>query len=115
MRFLTIALIGLASAPAFAQVDLKNPSTDIRKQCVAEAVEGNDVRAADGQTFYTCVGSTAKSWFDVSADEKVVHDKNGVFVARYYAETGYCAHQTEDSAGKPTSAYVCEVVVGKTP
>jgi hypothetical protein len=115
MRVLAIVLVGLATAPAVAQVDLKNPSTEIRRRCLAEAVENNDVRAGDGQTFYTCVGATAKNWFDVSADEKVVHDKNGVFAARYYAETGYCAHQTEDGAGKPTSAYVCEVVVGKAP
>ena len=115
MRVLAIVVLGLASSAALAQVDLNDPSTEIRKKCLAEAVENNDVRAAERETFYTCAGDTAKSWFDISVSEKVVHDKNGVFLARYYAETGYCAHQIEDGSGKPTSAYVCEVVIGKAP
>jgi hypothetical protein len=115
MRVFIICLLGLIAAPAVAQVELANPLADIRKTCIAEAEASQEVKTADGQTYYTCVGETAKKWYDVSSNERAVHDKNGIFIARYYAETGYCAHQIEDSAGKPTSAYVCEVVVQKSP
>jgi hypothetical protein len=113
MRILGLIFIGLASTDSLAQVAIKNPATEIQERCVAEAVSANEVRTSDDQTFYSCFGATAKSWFDISTNEKVVRDKNGIFIARYYGETGYCAHQIEDGAGKASSAYICEIVKTK--
>ena len=115
MRALGLALFFLSGLPASAQVPLENPMTEIRNRCIAEAVDNGNVQTDKGQTFYTCAGETAQRWFDLSTEERMVHDKNGVFAARYYGATGYCAHQIEDKSAQPTSAYVCEVVVSKTP
>jgi len=115
VRALGLAAFVLSGLPATAQVPLENPMTEVRNRCIAEAVDSGDVQSVQGQTFYTCGGETAQRWFDLSTDERVVHDKNGVFTARYYGATGYCAHQIEDKSEQPTSAYVCEVVVSKTP
>ena len=115
MRVQILIVGALLAAPAAAQVDLANPLADIRNKCIAEAEASRETKNADGQVYYTCVGDTAKKWYEVSTNEKAVHDKNGIFIARYYGDTGYCAHQIEDSGGKPTSAYVCEVVVQRSP
>jgi hypothetical protein len=114
MRLKLIILGALvASAPAGAQVELKNPASEIYNKCLAEAIAANEVRAGNGQTFYTCFGDTAQSWYGISTDERVVRDKNGIFIARYFGETGYCAHQIEDAATKPVSTFICEIVVGQ--
>lgn len=105
--------LSMANAPAFAQVELKNPASDIYNKCLAEAIAANEVRSGDEQTFYSCYGDTARSWYGISTDERVVRDKNGIFIARYFGETGYCAHQIEDAAAKPVSTYICEIVVAK--
>ena len=113
MRGVAFLAAGLLSSAAFAQVDIKSPMTEIRTRCLAEAASANEVRVVNNESYFSCYGPTAKSWYDIATDERVVHDKNGIFIARYYGETGYCAHQIEDEAGKPASAYICEVVVSK--
>ena len=106
-----ISLLMLTSANAHAGVDLPDPSSELHAKCLAEAKSANEIKTIDDQIYYTCVGVTAKNWYEISGDEKAVHDKNGIFIARYYGESGYCAHQIEDSAGKAVSSYVCEIVV----
>ncbi len=106
-------LFALTAASARADVDLPNPSLELYAKCLAEAKSASETKTIDDQTYFTCVGTTAKNWYDISGEEKAVHDKNGIFIARYYGETGYCAHQIEDSAGKAVSSYVCEIVVKK--
>jgi hypothetical protein len=110
MRLLAAAIWLAFCSNALAQVPLDNPLAEIRKKCVAEAVGSGDVRTEEGLTYFVCGGQTAQEWFDVSVGERTVDDKNGVFVARYYGDTGYCAHQVQDKDRKPTSNYVCEVV-----
>lgn len=115
MNVYVLVFAALIAGPAIAQVDLANPMGDIRNKCVAEAEAAKEVKNSEGQVYYTCVGETAKKWYDVSSNERAVHDRNGIFIARYYGESGYCAHQIEDSGGKSISAYVCEVVIPKNP
>jgi hypothetical protein len=110
MRILGAIFFVMMYSVATAQVAIKNPSTELYNKCLSEAIADNDVRSAGSQSSYSCYGATARSWYELLTGEKAVHDKNGLFVARYYGDTGYCAHQIEDPAGKPVSIYVCEIV-----
>ena len=112
MRGLGLALLIISSSPmtATAQLSIQDPSLSFYNKCLNEAIEDNDVKEAGGQTFYSCYGNSARSWYESLSDDKQIRDKNGLFVARYYGESGYCAHQIEDGSGKPISAYICEIV-----
>ncbi len=110
MRILGLLVSALSSSMAFAQVAINNPVTELYNRCLSEAIADNEVKNAGNQSSYSCSGTTAKSWYNILNDEKAVHDKNGLFVARYYGDTGYCAHQIEDASGKPMSSYICEIV-----
>jgi len=109
MRIWALIVLGLVATPAGAQVALPNPMDELRDACVREAKTGGDTRSYDGRKFFVCAGATAEKFFDVSTRERTVQDKNGVFVARYFGEAGYCAHQTEDANGHPISQFICEV------
>lgn len=110
MRILAVIASIFSSSIAFAQVAIKNPVTELYNRCLSEAIAESGVKNIGSQSSYSCFGPTAKSWYDILNDEKAVHDKNGLFVARYYGDSGYCAHQIEDAAGKPVSSYICEIV-----
>ena len=109
MRILALMVLCLAGAPASAQVALPNPMDELRDACVAEAKAGGDVRTYDGQKYFVCAGATAEKFFEISTRERTVKDKNGVFVARYFGDSGYCAHQIEDAAARKISQFICEV------
>lgn len=110
MRFLALFVATVSSSSALAQVSIKNPVGELYNRCLSEAIADNEIKTASKRSSYSCFGTTAKSWYDILGDEKAVHDKNGLFVARYYGDTGYCAHQIEDASGKPVSSYICEIV-----
>lgn len=110
MRSLGFAFLLFSSSTAMAQLSIQDPSLSNYNKCLNEAIEDNELRKVGTQTSYSCQGSTARSWYEALSGDKQVHDKNGLFVARYYGETGYCAHQIEDATGKPLSTYICEIV-----
>ncbi|TLG75085.1 hypothetical protein [Methylocystis sp. B8] len=110
MRSLGLIAFLLSSSAAVAQLSLQDPSMSSYNKCLREAIEDNEVKKAGDQVSYSCFGNTARSWFESLKGDKQVRDKNGLFVARYYGETGYCAHQIEDAVGKAISAYICEIV-----
>jgi hypothetical protein len=110
MRSLLLPLVLLSCAPAAAQLSLQDPALSFYNKCLSEALEDNEVRKLGAQASYSCYSNTARSWFESLSGGKEVKDKNGLFVARYYAETGYCAHQIEDASGKAVSTYICEIV-----
>jgi hypothetical protein len=110
MRFTLLLCFALGASPASAQVAIKSPGTELYNKCLSEAIADNNASNGGGQSSYSCYGPTARSWYELLTGEKAVHDKNGLFVARYYGDTGYCAHQIEDASGKPVSTYVCEIV-----
>jgi hypothetical protein len=110
MRSLGLVIFLLSCSAASAQLSLQDPSLSFYNKCLSEAIQDSEVRKIGTQTSYSCYSATARSWFESLPGGKQVRDKNGLFVARYYGETGYCAHQIEDSAGKAISAYICEIV-----
>jgi len=110
MRILGLIVLALSNSTAMAQIAVKTPSTELYSRCLSEAIANNEVKNEGNQFSYSCLGATAKSWYETLTGEKAVHDKNGLFVARYYGDTGYCAHQIEDPSGIPVSAYICEIV-----
>jgi hypothetical protein len=110
MRALSLIFLTFSSSTAIAQMSFETSQTKFFNECFREAIAANEIKVEGKRTYYSCVGDKAKNWFDTLSGDKEVHDKNGLFVARYYGETGYCAHQTEDAAKKPVSAYVCEIV-----
>jgi hypothetical protein len=110
MRSLGLIALLLSSSAAVAQLSLQDPSMTSYNKCLREAIEDNEVQKAGNHVSYSCLGNTARSWFESLKGDEQVRDKNGLFVARYYGETGYCAHQIEDAAGKAISAYICEIV-----
>ena len=109
MRIWAPIVLFFAAAPASAQVALPNPMAEVRDACVGEARAGGDVRTYDGQKYFVCAGATAEKFFDISTRERTVKDKNGVFVARYFGDGGYCAHQIEDANARQISQFICEV------
>jgi hypothetical protein len=110
MRSLGLIIFLLSCSAASAQLSLQDPSLSFYNKCLGEALQDNEVRKVGAQASYSCYSNTARSWFESLSGDKQVRDKNGLFVARYYGETGYCAHQIEDARGKPVSAYICEIV-----
>jgi len=110
MRFLAPILILLTWAPACAQQASQKAASALYEKCLKEAMEDKAVGKMDAGTAYSCYGNSARSWYEALTGDKLVHDKNGLFVARYYGDSGYCAHQIEDPDRKPVSAYVCEIV-----
>lgn len=110
MRWLGLAFLTLFSSSAMAQLTIQDPSLSHYNKCLNEAIEDNELRKLGTQTSYSCYSNTARAWYESLSGDKQVRDKNGLFVARYYGETGYCAHQIEDAAGKPVSTYICEIV-----
>jgi hypothetical protein len=110
MRRLLLLPVLLTSAPVAAQLSIQDPALSFYNKCLSEALEDKEVRKLGAQASYSCYSNTARSWFESLPGGKEVKDKNGLFVARYYGETGYCAHQIEDGSGKAVSAYICEIV-----
>jgi hypothetical protein len=110
MRGLGLVFLIVSCSTAMAQLSLQDPSLSRYNKCLNEAIEDNELRKIGTQTSYSCYGNTARSWYESLTGDKQIRDKNGLFVARYYGESGYCAHQIEDGAGKPISAYICEIV-----
>lgn len=111
MRGLGLIFLAVTcSTAAMAQLSLQDPSLSSYNKCLNEAIQDNALRKIGAQTSYSCYAATARSWYETLTGDKEVRDKNGLFVARYYGDSGYCAHQIEDGAGKPVSAYVCEIV-----
>jgi hypothetical protein len=115
MRTLGLMILLLSCSAAMAQLSLQDPSLAFYNKCLREAIEDNEVRKIGTQTSYSCFSNTARSWYESLTGDKQVRDKNGLFVARYYGETGYCAHQIEDAAGGAVSAYICEIVNNAPP
>lgn len=111
MRGLFVTLFFLTYAAAAAQqLSIVDPSVAHYNKCLNEALQDNAARKLGAQTSYSCYGETARVWYDSLSGDKQVRDKNGLFIARYYGASGYCAHQIEDETGKPLSDYVCEIV-----
>ncbi|BDV39439.1 hypothetical protein [Methylocystis bryophila] len=110
MRNLGLIFLVWSSTAAAGQTLSEDLRSQFYNKCLRDAFAYNQIDKHGGGSSYSCYGETAKAWFDSLSGDKTVHDKNGTFVARYYGETGYCAHQTEDTSGKPASAYVCEIV-----
>ena len=110
MRCVVTILLVLSYSAANSQTLSEGLASKTYNQCLYNAFMGDEIRVDGKHSFYSCFGDTAKEWFDRLSGERKIHDKNGLFIARYYAETGYCAHQIEDAAGNPVSAYVCEIV-----
>ena len=110
MRRVVTTLLVLSGSAANSQTLSESLASKTYNKCLHDAFIGEEIKVDGKQTFYSCFGDTAKGWFDRLSGERKIHDKNGLFIARYYAETGYCAHQIEDAAGNPVSAYVCEIV-----
>ncbi len=110
MRKMGVVFLIASCTSAMAQLSLQDPSLSRYNKCLNEAIEDNELRKIGTQTSYSCYGAAAKSWYESLNGDKQVRDKNGLFVARYYGESGYCAHQIEDGAGKAVSSYICEIV-----
>jgi hypothetical protein len=110
LRALVLAGCVATCSPALAQLAIQDPSLSSYNKCLAEAIQDNEARKIGAQTSYSCYANTARSWYETLTGDKQVRDKNGLFVARYYGESGYCAHQIEDATGKPVSTYICEIV-----
>ncbi len=102
-------MVWLALAgPAIGQPAGKE--SDSYKACLQQAIEEKAARKVDSDMVYSCYGNAARAWYESLSGDKLVQDKNGLFVARYYGTSGYCAHQIEDINRMPLSAYVCEIV-----
>jgi hypothetical protein len=110
MRLLGPILVMLWCSTAFAQQASSKVSSALYDKCLKEAIEDKATRKMGADTSYSCYGNSARSWYEALTGDKLVKDQNGLFVARYYGDSGYCAHQIEDSDRKPVSAYVCEIV-----
>jgi hypothetical protein len=89
--------------------------SDAYKACLRQATEKKAMRKVDSDTYYSCYGAAARAWYESLTGDKLVQDKNGLFVARYYGSSGYCAHQIEDASRVPLSEYVCEIVKNDQP
>jgi hypothetical protein len=101
------------SSPALSQP--ANAPSDTYKACLQQAIQEKATRKADSDTYFSCYGNAARAWYESLSGDKLVQDKNGLFVARYYGTSGYCAHQIEDANRMPLSAYVCEIVKSDQP
>ena len=110
MRFLGPIIILLSCSSVLAQQANQKAASALYDKCLKEAMEDKTAGKFDAGTSYSCYGNSARSWYEALTGDKLVHDKNGLFVARYYGDSGYCAHQIEDPDRKPVSAYVCEIV-----
>ena len=88
MRSFGLIAFLLSSSAAVAQLSLQDPSLSFYNKCLSEAIEDNEVKKAGDQASYSCFGNTARTWFESLKGDKQVRDKNGLFVARYYGETG---------------------------
>jgi hypothetical protein len=110
MRTLGLIFLVWSCSNAVGQTLSEDLRSQFYNKCLRDAFAYNQIDSRGNGSSYSCYGETAKGWFESLSGDKVVHDKNGTFVARYYGETGYCARQTEDTSGGAVSAYVCEIV-----
>lgn len=114
MKIAMIAIaVALACSSASAQIVIK-PKVNMAmySACMNSAVQNNDVTDQGRYIEYLCFGSVARSWWNSldTDDQRDVHDhKYGRFIARYYGNTGYCAHHIEDTAGNGLNSYVCSI------
>jgi hypothetical protein len=106
--FAPCLLLFLASA-AQAQQAAAAPPSPAYEKCLVSAVLSEDVYKTSSGVEFRCFGSAAEAWFKQLPGGKEIQDPNGVFVARYFEQPGYCAHQTKSASGAAVSTYLCAI------
>jgi hypothetical protein len=84
-------------------------STAAYNACLLSAIASEDIYKDEAGVQFRCFGQAAETWFNQLPDGREVPDKNGVFVARYFGGSGYCAHQIKSATGQPVSIYLCAI------
>jgi hypothetical protein len=106
-------LLALLPGAAGAQGSLTPPpspaSTAAYNACLLSAIASEDIYKDEAGVQFRCFGQAAETWFNQLPDGREVPDKNGVFVARYFGGSGYCAHQIKSATGQPVSIYLCAI------
>ena len=108
---LLVASIGAAHAqqpanPLLAPATATSPGYD---RCILSAVANADVYKDPDGIQFRCYGEAAEKWFNQLTGDREVKEANGVFIARYFDGSGYCAHQTKTATGADISSYLCAI------